>query len=117
MGNVIIRDFCKESGVYLYQIAELVGLSGNWFSTYMRREFPENVQHCLVECMKKKLIGEDYDLGVWNEYRANQDTLAQAIRNDHTRKRSSNVEKWRKLSYALDEAEKRRIEGGWDTWQ
>ena len=117
MTNMIIRDFCKESGVYMYQFAELVGLCENRFCIQMRTEFPENVQHCLVECMKKKLKGEDYDLRLWKEFRERQAILAQARRNDYHRNRSSQIERWRKLNYALDEAEKRRIEGGWDSWQ
>lgn len=117
MRNMIIRNFCYESGIYLYKFAELVGLSENCFTKHMRNEFPESVQHCLVECMKKKLKGEDYDLRIWNEFREHQAILSQAKRNDNYRKRSTDLARWRKLNYALDEAEKRRIEGGWDSWQ
>ena len=115
--NEIIREFCIKTGIYQWQIAAMVGLSANRFSILMRKEFPESVQLNLVECMKNKVNGEEYDLSIWNEYRANQQVLAQAKRNDHMRKRSVDIYEYRKRETALDEAEQRRIEGGWDTWQ
>ena len=117
MANEIIRDFCQESGVYLWQIADMVGLSGHYFCVYMRRDFPQTVQLNIVECMKKKINGDEYDLSAWNEWRQRQRVLAQAKRNDHIRKSSIDIYEWRKRNAALDEAEKRKIEGGWDTWQ
>ena len=117
MANDIIRDFCKESGVYIYQFAELVGLSESWFTKHIRKEYPQEVQLCLVEAMKKHINGEKYSLSEWNDWRVRQEAMAQARRNDGARKRQENLQKWRKLNYALDEAEQRRIEGGWDTWQ
>lgn len=117
MANDIIRDFCKESGVRLYQFADLVGLSENWFSVHMRKEYPKEVQLCLVEAMKKTIKGEAYDLSAWNDWRASQEVLAQAKRNDRLRKKSITLWEWRKRNAALDEAEERRIKGGWDTWQ
>lgn len=117
MANDIIRDFCKESGVYLYQFADLVGFSRSWFLELMRREFPQKVQLCLVEAMKRSINGEKYNLSVWNDWRVQQEALAQARRNDAVLNRRDNYRKWKKLNYALDEAEQRRVEGGWDTWQ
>ena len=117
VANDIIRDFYKESGVCLWQFAELVGLSDSWFTKLFRREYPQEVQLCLVEAMKKSIKGEKYNLDAWNDWRVRQEGLAQARRYDAVIKRQDNYRKWKKLSYALDEAEKRRIEGGWDTWQ
>ena len=117
MANDIIRDFCKESGFHQWQLADLVGLSEHWFNRQLRYEMPKSVQLCLVEAAKKHLAGEEYDLSVWNEWRVNQAAVSQAKRNDANRNRSQNIYEWRKQNAIFDEIEKRRIEGGWDTWQ
>ena len=117
MANDIIRTYCNATGTHLWQIACLAGHSDQWFCKLMRNEFPKEVQLCLVDAMEKSNAGEKYDLSAWKEWRDSQYALAQAKRIDGTRKRADRVRAWKRLNDALDEAEQRRIEGGWDTWQ
>lgn len=117
MANEILKEFVRQSGHKLYEFADMVGLSESWFYHCIKREMPEQVQRSLVEGLKKTALGEQPDLSAWNEYRVRQEALAQARRNDSHRKRAANIKAWRKINAALDEAEERRIKGGWDTWQ
>lgn len=42
MANQIIREAAKANGVFLWQIAEKVGVNDGNFSRKLRKELPEN---------------------------------------------------------------------------
>lgn len=117
MANEILREFSHKTGTPLWKIADMVGLSCNYFSSYMRRGFPEKVQFCLINAIEQKNNGQEPDLTLWLEWRERQRVLAQAKRNDHMKVSSRNIYEWRRQNEIFDEVEKRRIKGGWDTWQ
>ena len=41
MSNEKLRDRAKSAGVYLWQIADVIGISDNEFSRRLRHELPE----------------------------------------------------------------------------
>ena len=48
MENVKIREAAKQTGVYLWEIAERFGCNDGNFSRKLRRELPENEQRRIL---------------------------------------------------------------------
>ena len=48
-----IREAAKKSGVYLWQIAEVYGLSDVNFSKLLRKELPQKKKEKILEIIKK----------------------------------------------------------------
>lgn len=48
MENVKIRDAAKQTGVYLWEIAERFGCNDGNFSRKLRRELPEDEQRRIL---------------------------------------------------------------------
>lgn len=42
--NLEVRSAAKENGVYLYEIAEKLGVSEPTFNRWLRKELPENLK-------------------------------------------------------------------------
>ncbi len=51
--NMKIRKAATEAGVYLWRIAEELGISDARFSVRMRRELPEDQQTKIMEIIEK----------------------------------------------------------------
>lgn len=51
--NMDIRDAAKKAGVYLWQIAEIYGLSDVNFSKLLRKELPQKKKDKILEIIKK----------------------------------------------------------------
>lgn len=41
MANDVIKEKAKQSGVYLWQIADVLGITDSMFSRKLRKELPE----------------------------------------------------------------------------
>ena len=55
---------------------------------------------------------------IFNDFRNKQSEEKDALhKTPYEYTKYAKAKKWRELNEALDEAERRRIEGGWDTWQ
>ncbi len=107
MTNAKIREALAESRFYQYELADWLGVSEGSFTRLMRKEMPEDVQEQavgVIEAVKKR---KTYNSGFFLAYRRSQDRrCCGSERSAEARAR------W--IQRGLDEAERRRIEGGWD---
>ena len=56
--NVEIRNAAKEAGVYLWQIAEQIGMNDGNFSRKLRKELPQGEKErilAVIERLKKEV--------------------------------------------------------------
>lgn len=47
--NQIIREKAKSAGVYLWQIADRLGMADTYFSRLLRKELPEDKQAQIMQ--------------------------------------------------------------------
>lgn len=53
MHNVAIRAAAKAANVYLWQIADEIGITDNEFSRRLRHEFPEQEQARIIRIIEE----------------------------------------------------------------
>lgn len=57
MANENIRTAAKSAKVYLWQIADVIGITDNEFSRHLRKELPKKEQETILTIIEK-LKGE-----------------------------------------------------------
>ena len=107
MTNQAIRTALSENRFYLWQLAKWLGVSESALSRMLRRELPGDVVDNIlnvIECVKTH---RPYDNSFVRDY------MRQCDKRFNNRERTA-ADYARYIAKGLDEAEKRRMEGGWD---
>ncbi len=107
MKNLEIRKTLTENRFYLWELAEWLGISESAMSRMLRKEVPGEVQEKIlnvIECVKTH---QPYDNSFVRDY------MRQCDKRFNNRERTA-ADYARYIAKGLDEAEKRRMEGGWD---
>ena len=52
ISNVEVRKAIRDSGLYAYQVADLIGMSETGFSRLMRNELPEKRKKEILDALK-----------------------------------------------------------------
>lgn len=107
MTNQVIRTALAENRFYLWELAEWLGISDSAMSRMLRKEVPGEVQEKIlnvIECVK---TSQSYDSSFIRDY------MRQCDKRFNNRERTAEMYA-RYVAKGLDEAEKRRMEGGWD---
>jgi len=50
--NIPIREECKKNGVYLWEVAELMGISPQTMSIKLRHELPADEQEWIINLIR-----------------------------------------------------------------
>ena len=58
MKNLDIRREVKENGLYLWQIADKLNISDNWFSRVLRHELPDEKKEEIRSAIRSLKEGE-----------------------------------------------------------
>jgi hypothetical protein len=107
MNNIKIRTKLSDYRFYQWELAEWLGVSQTTLARRMRVELPDDIQEKIlnvIECEKNSI---PYDNSFFREY------IRQFDKRFGGRKRTAECYA-RFIEKGLDEAEKRRMEGGWD---
>lgn len=107
MNNAKIRTALVLNNVYIWELAEMLDVSDNVLYKMLRHEIHTDVQDQVVKVIECAVAGEPYDNKFFRLYRATQDKRHRP----HPRTPENYA---RYVAKCLDEAERRRIEGGWD---
>lgn len=107
MTNQVIRTALAENRFYLWELAQWLGISESALSRMIRKELPgdvlDNILH-VIECVK---TSQPYDNGFIRDY------MRKVDKRFNDRERTAEMYA-RYVQKGLDEAEKRRMDGGWD---
>ncbi len=114
MANEIIRSYLKKTCFYQWRLAELLGISERQMSTMLRKELPEEIQTGMVNLVRSVLREEEYDTEFFWKWKRKQLEISEAKRIEAIKGIHSDYQRKRAIDKALDEAEQRRIAGGWD---
>lgn len=49
MNNIRIRDAIKRNGLKYWEVADLLGISANWFSVKLRHELSDQEQDAIIK--------------------------------------------------------------------
>jgi len=107
MNNEKIRAALAVNNVRHWQLAELLGISDSVMSKLMRHEMPDEVQDKIVDVINSSVKGESFDNSFNRVFMKSRDKRVTGG--------FKTIEGYaRYIARGLDEAEKRRMEGGWD---
>lgn len=107
MNNAEIRRVLSENRFPMWKLAEWLGISESALVRMFRKEVPGAVQEKIlhvIECVK---TSQPYDNSFIRDY------MRQCDKRFNNRERTAEMYA-RYVAKGLDEAEKRRMEGGWD---
>lgn len=107
MTNQIIRTALAENRLYLWQLAEALGISESALSRMIRRELPGDVVEKILHVIECKKTAQPYDNSFIRDY------MRKVDKRFNGRERTAE-DYARYIANGLDEAERRRMEGGWD---
>lgn len=107
MTNQIIRTALAENQLYLWQLAEALGISESALSRMLRRELPGDVLDNILHVIECKKTAQPYGNSFIRDY------MRKVDKRFNNRERTA-ADYARYIAKGLDEAEKRRMEGGWD---
>lgn len=110
MANEQIRNALALNRMYHWEMAEHLDISEGTFSKMLRRELPDDIQEQIlnvIECVK---TNKPYDNRFIREYLNFKKSCTRRAHYIY-----SNGEYYAKrVARELDDAERRRMEGGWD---
>ena len=107
MYNEEIRMCLGKYRFYQWELAEWLGISQSVLIRHFRKELPDDIKQQIlnvIECVHKQ---EPYDNSFFHAYLRSKD------RRYGGRSRTA-ISYSRYIEKGLDEAERRRMEGGWD---
>ena len=108
--NIEIRKALAENQIYHWEMAEYLDISEGTFSKMLRNELPDDIQDQIlnvIECVK---TNKPYDNRFIREYLNFKKSVTRRAHYIY-----SNGEHYAKMiARGLDDAERRRLEGGWD---
>ena len=107
MNNQKIRTALVLNNVHMWELAEMLGVSDSVLYKVLRHEIHPDVQDQVVKVIECAAADEPYDNKFFKLYRATQDKRHKP----HPRTPEDYA---RYVARGLDEAERRRTEGGWD---
>lgn len=107
MANQIIRTALAENQLYIWQLAEALGISHSAFARMIRKELPGDVVDKILHVIECKKTAQPYDNGFIRDY------MRKVDKRFNNRERTA-ADYARYIARGLDEAERRRMEGGWD---
>ena len=107
MNNEAIRIELLKNRFHQYELAEWLGISDTALSKLLRKDLPDDIVEKIlnvIECVK---TSQPYDNSFLRLYMRKNDK-----RYSNRERTARNYERY--IARGLDEAEKRRMEGGWD---
>ncbi len=107
MKNEKIRRYLDEKRMYHYELAEHLGISKDKFCLLLRKEMPDDIQQKILEVIDCATENKPCDVSFMKKY-----ILSQDKRFCGRKRTAENYAKY--VARGLDEAEKRRMDGGWD---
>lgn len=102
-----IRIALCRNRFYQWQLAEWLGISETTVMRLLRKDLPEDFVKQILNVIECARTGQSYDNSFVRDYMRKND------KRFNSRKRTA-AEYARYIARGLDEAERRRMEGGWD---
>lgn len=115
--NIILRIGMTEYDFKQYEVAEIYGCSEYTFSRMLREELPKEFQSQMVDLLRKKRYGEDYDDSFIKKYKEQKRTESAWERNETKAERYANYINYyinkkgdsKKNDRILDEMQEKRL--------
>lgn len=107
MKNEEIRVALFKNRIYQYELAEWLGISETALSNLLRKDLPADIVEKILNVIECEKNNQPYDNGFVRVYMRMNDKRYNA------RERTA-ISYARYVARGLDEADKRRMEGGWD---
>ena len=102
-----IRIELFKNRIYQYELAEWLGISETALSKLLRKDLPDDIVEKILNVIECEKTNQPYDNSFCREYMRKTDKRFNG--------RERTAEDYaRYIAKGLDEAEKRRMEGGWD---
>lgn len=114
MKNEKYREYIKKTGFKQWRIAEILGISEGTLCKMLREQLPENVLDGLINIVKSEIMGTPYSIDFFDEYRKERYIKIENARIANIRKNKAAYKLYLQVERGLDEAEQRRMQGGWD---
>lgn len=107
MKNEEIRVALFKNRFYQYELAEWLGISDTSLIRLLRKDLPADIVEKILNVIECEKTSKPYDNSFLREYMRKTD------KRFNSRERTAK-DYARYIAKGLDEAEKRRMEGGWD---
>lgn len=107
MANTKIREHLYVKRVHQWELAQALGYTDSTLVRHLRNEFPDDITQKICEVIDCIADGKTCDVTFYRQYMFSQNKRAGG--------RWKTAEQYsRYVARGLDEAERRRTEGGWD---
>ena len=107
MKNDEVRNALYKNRVYMYELAEWLGVSETALNRLLRKDIPAEIVEKILNVIECGKTSQPYDNSFIRVY------MRKIDKRFNSRERTAK-DYAKYIARGLDEAEKRRMEGGWD---